>query len=109
MSRSSQEPFEVRNGGEPIWNLWMFVSFAKTKNVSQEKLWSERETWRRTVTRESKIIGNSWNELKALAHNRAHNYLIEDTKKKRRRIKTINCFQISVLVVFSLFIKNYRK
>ena len=26
--------------------------------------------WRRTVARESKIIGKSWNELKALAHNR---------------------------------------
>ena len=29
-----------------------------------------RETWRRTVARESKIIGKSWNELKTLAHNR---------------------------------------
>ena len=29
-----------------------------------------QETWRRTVSRESKIIGKSWNELKALAHNR---------------------------------------
>ena len=31
-----------------------------------------RETWRRTVARESKIIAKSWNELKALAHNRTH-------------------------------------
>ena len=29
-----------------------------------------RETWRRTVARELKIIGKSWNELKVLAHNR---------------------------------------
>ena len=29
-----------------------------------------RETCRRTVARESKVIGKSWNELKALAHNR---------------------------------------
>ena len=29
-----------------------------------------RDTRRRTVARESKIIGKSWNELKALAHNR---------------------------------------
>ena len=29
-----------------------------------------REIWTRTVARESKIIGKSWNELKALAHHR---------------------------------------
>ena len=29
-----------------------------------------RETWRRTVARESKIIGKSWNKLKPSAHNR---------------------------------------
>ena len=29
-----------------------------------------RETWRRAVARESKIIGKSWNSLKALAHDR---------------------------------------
>ena len=31
-----------------------------------------RQTWRRTVARESKIICKTWNELKALAHNRTH-------------------------------------
>ena len=31
-----------------------------------------RETWRRTVARESKLIGKSWNELKTLPHNRTH-------------------------------------
>ena len=28
-----------------------------------------RETWRKTVARELKIIGKIWNELKVLAHN----------------------------------------
>ena len=39
--------------------------------ISAERLPGRpRETWRRTVVRESKIIGKSWNELKALAYNR---------------------------------------
>ena len=29
-----------------------------------------QKTWKRTVVGESKIIGKSWKELKALAHNR---------------------------------------
>ena len=35
--------------------------------ISAERLPGRpRQTWRRTVARESKIIGKSWNELKAL-------------------------------------------
>ena len=52
-----------------------------------------RETWRRTVASEPKIIGKSWNELKALAHNRTRwktvltpyvPHGIEDNNKKNR-------------------------
>ena len=49
-----------------------------------------REAWRRTVARDSKIICKSWNDLKALAHNRAcwktgviDSHGIEDKKKKK--------------------------
>ena len=59
-----------------------------------------RETWRRTVSRESKIIAKSWNELKALAHNRMRwktgvidsvgPHGIEGKKKKTYRQK--ECF-----------------
>ena len=51
-----------------IKSIWYGESkIEKSEMISAERL---RETWRRTVARESKIIGKSWNELKALAHKR---------------------------------------
>ena len=68
------KPVNVRMGRQK-W-VWIGHTLRKDEKCIARKAmeWNPlisavwpRETWRRTVARESKIIRKSWNELKALA------------------------------------------